>query len=388
MTFSSKQNPSRPHSERSLSVKLRNQRRYSKHAKRIIEDVLHLKPGENLTIEAWEHELPFAKEIKFQARRLGANVLLSIEDDENYFRLIDSGAEKNLGVVGKHEWSLLENSDAYVFFPGPADAQRQSSLDSKKRRAAQAYNQEWYRRASRAGVRGVRIRTSYVTPSRARMLNFDLRKWYENTLDAIDVDYRKIDEIGRKLSSHFKRGSKVRISAPSGTDLRMKLNGVTPHLYSGIMSRPIKNNIFSSVMSIPGNELDVVPYANSVNGTVFFDRPVFSDSERIEGLRWIFERGKLMKYSARKNLELFSGPYEQAKGDKDKAGVFAIGLNPKLRYGYNQDFHVAGSLTVGIGANYEGDKNKTDYQFVATLSKATVTVGNKKILDAGKIVTN
>jgi aminopeptidase len=371
-----------------MATNFRSQLRYSKYAKKIIEDVLHLKAGENLTIEAWEHELPFAKEIKFQARRLGANVLLHIEDDANYFRLISDGAEKNLGNVGKHEWSLLENSDAYVFFPGPADAQKQSRLDSKKRRTAQAYNREWYSRASKAGVRGVRVRTSYVTPSHARMLGFNYIKWYENTLEAIDVDYQKIDKIGRKIAAHFKAGSKVRVNAVGGTDLNMEISDVTPHLYSGIMAKPIKNSIWTAIMSIPGNELDIVPNANTVEGTVSFDRPIFSDSKRIEGLTWTFRKGKLVEYSARKNLQLFSRPYKEARGDKDKVGVLAIGLNPKLKHGYNQDFHVAGSLTIGLGANYEGDKNKTDYQFIATLSKATLTVDSKKILDVGRILTN
>jgi aminopeptidase len=372
--------------KRNLPSSFRTQLQYSRYARKIIHDVLHLKAGENLTIEAWEHELPFAKEIKFQARKLGANVLLHLEDDENYFRLIDSGAGNNLGNVGNHEWSLLENSDAYVFFPGPADAQRQANLDSNKRAKAQAYNQTWYSRASKAGVRGARIRTSYVTRSRANMLGFDFRNWYEDTLDAIDVDYQKIDKIGRKLSAYFKRGSEVRIRAPGQTNLRMRVDDVTPHLYSGILSKPIKNSIFTAMLSIPGNELDVVPNASSVNGTVFYDRPVFSDGKRIEGLRWTFKDGRLVKYSARRNLQLFSKPYKEAKGDKDKVGVVIIGLNPKLRYGFNHDFHVAGSLTIGIGANYEGDKNKTDYQFNATLSKATVSVNDNKILERGRII--
>lgn len=123
---------------------------YARYAKKIVQEVLKLRPGENLTIEAWEHELPFAEEVKFQARKLGANVVLNVEDDDHYFQLLEGGREKVLGNVGKHEWSLLENSDVYVFFPGPADARRNSLIDAKKRKQAQAYNLLWYKRATKA----------------------------------------------------------------------------------------------------------------------------------------------------------------------------------------------------------------------------------------------
>ena len=363
-----------------------DQASYSKYAKRIVNDVLNLKPGENLTIEAWEHELPFAKEVKLQARKLGANVLLHIEDDDSYFRLAEGGYEEILGQVGKHEWSLLENSDAYVFFPGPADAERQSKLDAKKRKEAQAYNMQWYKRASKAGVRGVRIRTAYVTPSRADMMGFDLNKWHENTLDAIDVDYQKIQKTGKKLKFMFKHANSMKISAPNGTNLSMDLSSLKPHLYSGIMANPISYNIFSCVMSIPGSEIDVVPKARSVEGTVVFDCPVFSGNKRIEGLSWTFKKGKLIHYDAKKNLDLFKVDYEKASGDKNKVGVFSIGLNPKLDYGYNQDFHVEGALTIGIGSLGEGDRNKTDYQFIATLSNANLTLDGVKVLESGKLL--
>lgn len=359
---------------------------YGRFAKKIINDVLHLKAGENLTIEAWEHQLPFAKEIRFQARKLGANVLMFVEDDENYFRLLEEGKENNLGHVGKHEWSLLENSDAYIFFPGPADAQRQTKLDAKKRSKSTAYNREWYQRAAKAGVRGVRVRTAYVTPSRARMMGFDFRKWMSNTLDAIDVDYDKIYRQGKRLSSLFKLGNNVKIEHPVGTDLRLELRRASPHLYSGVMSKAPSYNIYSCMMYIPGSELDVVPNENSANGSVYFDRSIFAGNKSIEGLKWTFRNGKLTSYSAKKNEALFKKSYEQAKGDRDKIGVIVLGLCPKLEYGFNMDYNVEGSLTIGLGSFGEGDRNKTDYQFLATLSNATLKIDDMKVIDKGKIV--
>lgn len=361
--------------------------RYTKYALRILKDALRLTPGENLTIEVWEHDIDFAKEIKLQARKLGANVLLFTEDDKNYFRLAEGGSEKSLGKIGKHEWALLENTDAYVFFPGPADIQRQQKIDAKKRQAAQAYNGEWYQRASKAGVRGVRVRTAYVTPSRAEMYGFDPEEWYQNTLEAIDVDYQRIEKTAQKLALLFKKARNIRIRAPNGTDLKLETSRVAPHPYSGSLPKPLRYTTYSNIANVPGSELDVVPKATVAEGTVAFDVPVLQDGKKIEELTWVFKNGKLSESSAKQNYELFSSGFKKAKGDKDRLGVIVIGLTPKLNYGYTTDMHVEGAVTLGIGNLGEGDKNKTDYSFLATLSNATLELDGKKVIADGRPVT-
>jgi leucyl aminopeptidase (aminopeptidase T) len=206
-----------------------------------------------------------------------------------------------------------------------------------------------------------------------------------NTLDAIDVDYQKIDREGKRLSNLLKRGKKLKVKDDNGTDIEMEMSRVPPHLYSGIMSRPLKYSTFSSVMNIPGSELDFVPKAKSVEGAVYFDRPIFQDNKKLEGLQWTFKKGRLVEYSAKNNASLFGSGYEAAKGDKDMIGALTIGLNPKLLYGFNQDFWVRGSLTLGIGSLGEGDRNKTEYSFTGTLSKATLSIDGAKIIEAGKL---
>jgi leucyl aminopeptidase (aminopeptidase T) len=363
------------------------QSRYSKYARRIINDVLHLKPGENLTIEAWEHELDFAREIKLQARMIGAHVLLFVEDDKNYFRLAEGGFEKSLGNVGEHEWALVENSDAYVFFPGPADIQRQLKLEPKKRNQTTAYNDEWYDRARRAGLRGVRVRTSYATPSRADMYLLDHAKWYQNTLDSIDVDYEKIEKKAQKLAFLFKNSNSIKIRAPNGTNLRMEMSRVIPHVYSGSLPKPLKYSKYAAVGNVPGSELDVVPKPSVAEGKIVFDRPIYQSGQTIEGLSWTFRDGKLLESSAKKNYEAFQKGYKRSKGDKNRLGALVIGLTPKLVYGSTNDVNVEGAVSVGIGSLGEGDTNKTDYSFLGTLSNANVELDDVKVVVAGHLQT-
>jgi leucyl aminopeptidase (aminopeptidase T) len=362
-----------------------DQSRYSKFASRILNDALRLKPGENLTIEAWEHELDFAREIKFQAQKMGANVLLVTEDDKNFFRLAESGAERSVGKVGRHEWALLENTDAYVFFPGPADIQRHMKLDAKKRSATTAYNGEWYDRAAKAGVRGVRLRTAYATPSRADLYSFPHKQWYDDTLEAIDVDYERIEKTGQKLASMFRTSKIVRIKAANGTNLEIGTSKLKPHVYSGALPRALRFTKYSGIANLPGSELDIVPNPKRVDGKVKFDRPVLQNGAVIEGLEWTFKNGMLSGSTALKNYGLFAKDYARAKGQKDRLGVIVLGLTPKLSYGFTNDMYVEGAVSLGLGSFGEGDKNNTDYSFIATISKATVELDDKKIIESGKL---
>jgi aminopeptidase len=368
--------------ETPVSVGSRN---YERYAKRIVDEVLHLKRGENLTIEAWEHELDFANEIKFVARKRGAHVVLIAENEDNYWRLFDEKSEKILGTLGEHEWKLVENSDAYVFFPGPATAERVSRTDAKRRIAAQAYNEEWYRRAAKSKLRGVRMGVSYATPSRARLNGFDFERWRANALGGIDVDYSKIHSNGKRIAYLFENGNKVAIKSPSGTDLSFDLAGVEPHIYSGDMRKPLGYNAYSAMMTIPGGEVDVVPKATSVKGSVSFDLPLVQNGKRIDGLTWKFAKGRLAEYSATRGLDLFEDGYRKARGDKDKLGILAIGLNPRLEYGFNYDYAVEGSVTLGVGAFLEGDRNKTDYSFAASISNATLRLDDIVVVENGRL---
>ena len=358
---------------------------YSKHARKIVKDIMGLKKGENLTIEAWQHQLNFANEIKFQARLLGAKVILLTEEEQYYWRLFKENREKVMGQVGKHEWSLVENSDAYVFFQGPGDLEMEMATEPKRRSISTAYNHSWYKRATKAGLRGIRIGTAYATPSRAKVYGFDRAKWFKNALDALDVNYGAIEAKAKRVAKSL-RGKSIEISSQNGTRLKLKTTGAAPHVYSGLMKKNPGYNDFSVLMTVPGGEVDLVPVPSSVEGKIHFDCPVLRMGKKVEGLKWTFEHGKLVRYSASKNQAAFKDPYDSAKGDKDRLGVLVIGLNPKLAYGFNYDFSVEGAITIGVGSFGEGDKNKTDFGLFGTLSKGTLRAGKRTIIKRGKLL--
>src|SRR5437879_11692487 len=100
--------------------------------------------------------------------------MLLMEDEETYWRSVETLPTAKLGQVSAPEWAALSKADAYVFFPGPADLPRYRK-NLPKSAAAAGYNSEWYRRAGKAGLRGARVLLGYVRRERAQTYRYDFR---------------------------------------------------------------------------------------------------------------------------------------------------------------------------------------------------------------------
>ena len=57
---------------------------------------------------------------------------------------------------------------------------------------------------------------------------------------------------------------------------------------------------------------------------------VFHGGKCIENLRLVFEKGKMVESSARKNHDLFVSAMDTHTGDKDRIGELGIGVNHQL----------------------------------------------------------
>src|SRR3989441_17335 len=110
--------------------------------------------------------------------------------------------------------------------------------------------------------------------------------------------------------------------------------------------------------------------------------------KKLKGFTMKFQNGKLVSFDAKENLDAFAGMYRGASGDKDRLGSFSIGINPKAQViGLGSADELAlGGVTIGIGYNKDfGGDNDTTVGFAQTLSKATVEVDGKPILQEGKV---
>ena len=359
---------------------------YEALAKSVLKKTLHVKPKENVIVEAWSHGLPIAAEFVYQVRALGARSLLLFEDEDTFWRSAVTLPPSKQGKVGDHEWAAMKQADAYVFITGPADLAKIREVGTDKYNAMTAYNDEWYKRAEKYRIRGARIGLGYVTPQRARSYGFDLEAWRRMMLEASDVEPSVLLRNGRRIRKLLSGKGHVEVTAPNGTKFEFDLAGRTPELDDGVITEE-RLDAGENMASIPAGELSVAPDEKSGEGTIRFDRPVAYLGRWIRGVTVAFDHGRMTKWSAEENEDILRKSWNKATGDRDRLGGFEIGLNPKAETGFLQDFLVEGNVYIAIGDNEEfGGKNKTDFYLASTLTGATVAVNGTDVVRDGRIV--
>src|SRR5438132_1118388 len=209
---------------------------YEALAKNVIRRTLHIQPKENVIVETWNHGLPIATEVVYQVRAAGARPMLLFEDEDTYWKSVNTLPESKLGQVGSHEWKAMSEADGYVFIPGPADITKIREA-GKKFSASTAYNDEWYRRAKRNRLRGARLGLGYVTEGRARSYGFDLPAWRAMVLEASSVDGQQIVRIGRKVTRELAKKGRLEITHPNGTRFSCDLVGRPAGIEDGIVTK-------------------------------------------------------------------------------------------------------------------------------------------------------
>jgi len=361
-------------------------REYEALARNVLRRTLAIKAKENVLVETWNHGLPIAAEFVYQLRAMGARPMFQFEDEDTFWRGVSNLPRSKLGLVGSHEWKAMEEADAYVFVPGPADITKIRELGVEKYNAATAYNDEWYRRAKRSRLRGARIGLGYATAPRAAAYGFDLDAWRRMLTEAGTADPREILGRGRKIAALLSKKGRVELSAPNGTRFTCDLSGRHARIEDGIVSEEDLDR-GENMANIPAGEVFVAPDERSGEGTIVFDRPVAYLGRWVRDVTLAFDKGRLAKWSASENESIIRSQWDKAKGDRDRLGMIDFGLNPLVTTGFLQDFLVTGSVYVAVGENDEvGGKNKTDFFLGSTLTGATVRIDGTTVVRSGKLV--
>jgi leucyl aminopeptidase (aminopeptidase T) len=120
-----------------------------------------------------------------------------------------------------------------------------------------------------------------------------------------------------------------------------------------------------------------------------FDKPIRSLLKEglINRLTLTVSEGRIIDCSAGNQQQAFERWLKEGTGDVYRLAFFGLGLNPNLRHGFTQDDKVLGGVTIGFGDNSDKEgKNKADRGFWASMTRATVTIGNKRVMKDGKLL--
>src|SRR5208283_4718507 len=353
--------------------------------KKVLSTTLSIQTGDDVIVETWDHGLPIADAFIYHLRKLGARPMLLFEHEEAFWKRAESLSGDVLGKVGEHEWAAMEKAKGYVFIPGPANFTRVWKNLSKFHSAV-SYNQEWYERAKRYRLKAARIMLGYASRERARGSNISFTAWQRMLLTACNINYEALKEKMVKVAASLRNGQ-VHITAPNGTDLNLRLAGRDAYPEDCIVDNDDLDH-GRNVANIPGGNILVCPDEMFAEGRVVFDRPTPYMGKWVGGIRLDFKDGILTNYKATQNADHFKRSYDKASGEKNRIAAIGVGLNPKAKIGFMQDGITAGALTAAIGGNDDiGGANKTDFYFPGILTKATLTIDGKTIVQNGKLTT-
>jgi aminopeptidase len=115
--------------------------------------------------------------------------------------------------------------------------------------------------------------------------------------------------------------------------------------------------------NVPDGEIFTGPVEDSVNGTVGFSFPCIWSGVEVEGVELVFEEGRVVKASAKKNEEFLLATLKTDEGAQ-RLGEFGIGTNDQIkRFTGNMlfDEKIGGTIHLALGNGYSvsGSENKS-----------------------------
>jgi leucyl aminopeptidase (aminopeptidase T) len=343
-------------------------RLYKQVAHKILSESLHIGKGETVTVETWNNGLDFARQLLIEARRIGSIPIVLLEDEEAYVQGVPLTPEDIRGTMGRHEYSLLSATDAYVFIPGPPAGGFTKKLTGKQYTESVRYNRSWYETAEKSKLRGVRLTFGYVGSYLSTMLGRSVKDIVEFQLKAALVDFDELKRRATKVAGYLEDGAEARLSSGK-TKLTFRLKGEV-EIQDGVTDK-------SDVSA--GNSLSYVPPgfvtkeidSSSVTGTVTV-APSVTRLGMIDDAVINIERGRVKKYVSHSSTPTLEAVQEVALQTGSKVSYLNIGLNQQMQYGYAQDRFVEGALCLPLGFN-------------AIIREGDLTVSGEQIIEKGKL---
>lgn len=360
-------------------------------ARNILRNTLRVGRGENLLIETWSSTVEWAESVALEARILGARPLLILEDEATYWRSVAEAPPAHIGRVGSHDWAALKSSDAYVYFYGPFDTEREEKLPRSVERRVLADNHEWFRIIEKQGIRCARWDLGRTNEAAAARYGVSVETWRRELIESGSMDPRPMQRDGARVGRALRRGHEVTISHPNGTELTLRLRRRPPHVDDGIVDEADvrSGDVFCVVPSGVVNVAVDETYAEgtfvaNVTGVMF----VQGQETPLRGARWTFRKGKLADFEYDAGGEAFRRAYAKLGAGKERPALLGIGLNPQLGSIPLLFDQGLGVITIAIGRNsmMGGSTRTPHFSAFQSIRGGSLRVDDEPIVEGGRMV--
>src|ERR1700737_1025898 len=348
-------------------------------AHRIVTTSAGVRPGEVVVLEGGTHTVPFLEALAIEVQKAGgfANIFLGSErvEKSQYVDVPDRFLAQPPTFFA--EW--LKHIDVWIGLPDIADpASFYRDIPESRLAIASKAGNMINDMINAAPVRLVSV--GYPTRQDAASYHVRFDDFQRMHWDAVNADYTRIAQTAAALKTRLQGAKLVRITSPSGTDLRLTVGNRPIFVDEGIVTpEKAKSKVFlDRVASLPGGSVFFAPMETSVNGRVVVPR---DDCKRkpLLGASYEFKNEKLTTFTAQSGAECVREILNAYTGTKDVFASVTIGLNPALRVienaGDYRPGNAAGLVSLAIGQNdLLGGANKDVGGIVFPVTHATVEV--------------
>lgn len=330
--------------------------RVQKLARLLIKYSLGIKNGDYLFIRSNAISEPLIKEAYRQAVLEGAMVetLVSLEGITETF--LKNATEEQLSTPSRLSKWAFENMTAHLFIWGSYNTKEFAGVDPSRISAHNKAQKEWRKAYTERLARGeVRwVGTQFPTLAEAQEANMSLSEYEDFVYKAghIDADdpieeWRRISKEQQKIVDYLDTKDVIHVVSKD-TDLTYRVKG-----------RKWVN--CDGRVNFPDGEVFTGPIEDSVEGHIRFSFPGIYMGKEIEDISLTFEKGKVVKASAKKGEDLLLTLLDTDEGSR-LVGECAIGTNYGIdRFTRNMlfDEKIGGTihLAIGRGIPESGSKN-------------------------------
>lgn len=190
------------------------------------------------------------------------------------------------------------------------------------------------------------VLTLFPTKGFADLEGMSLEDYTNVIVSASTVDPRMLEEVEEDIYKIMHKSNSITI--------------VTEHPHTGeelVLKMDIsKRNVVKCTgkRNFPDGEVFTSPNANTVEGEIFVDLPVFQGGTTIQGIYLKFEDGKIVDYSAQLGHDALTKIIETDDGSH-RLGEVALGMNNGIKEVLKHPLFVekvGGTLHIAIGASY------------------------------------
>ncbi len=311
--------------------------RIREHAEIIAHHSVDLQAGDDVVISA----PPVADDLVVALHEVigdvGANPI-SLSSDDRAQRAYLRASEEDDFETPTHTEALIEETDVYIAIRANENVTETSDVDAEINAA--------YRRAQKP-ITAERLSkrwclTQYPAPANAQLAELSTEGYENFVWDAVNKDWDEQREFQANMVELLDPADEVRIVSGETTDVTMSVAG-----------NPVLNDYGEK--NLPGGEVFTAPVADSVEGEVLFDKPLYHQGREVTDVYLEFENGEVVDHAADKNEEVLTEVLETDEGAR-RLGELGIGMNREIdQFTYNMlfDEKMGDTVHMAVGRAYE-----------------------------------